>query len=163
MTSWFFTNPFATKEPANGHCLCITLLSNYAVVATSPLAFCWICDSPRTGCVRRITPINMWREQAIIEWSWRVISGDTNDVNVTIAYAKSDHGMWSLLLLAATRWSFAHFPLGLSDRNTIASAFAYILCRDVLLKMRCGNAFPTPNMKTDSSTRISTPDLPVSL
>ena len=23
----------------------------------------------------------MWREQAIIEWSWCVISGDTNDVN----------------------------------------------------------------------------------
>ena len=23
----------------------------------------------------------MWREQGMIEWSWRVISGDTNDVN----------------------------------------------------------------------------------
>jgi len=36
-----------------------------------------------------------WREQAIIQWSWRVIS----------------------FLLAATVWSFAHLPLGLSDRN----------------------------------------------
>ena len=26
--------------------------------------------------------------------------------------------MWSLLLFAATVWSFAHLPLGLSDRNT---------------------------------------------
>ena len=25
--------------------------------------------------------IYMWREQAIIEWSWREISGETNDVN----------------------------------------------------------------------------------
>jgi len=30
---------------------------------------------------------------------------------------KSDRGAWSLLLLAATVWSFAHLPLGLSDRN----------------------------------------------
>jgi len=63
----------------------------------------------------------MWREQAIIEWSWRVISGDTNDVNdwtLTIAYAKSDHGMWTLLLLATTVRSFAHMPLGICDRNT---------------------------------------------
>ena len=60
----------------------------------------------------------MWREQAIIEWSWRVISGDTNDVNVTIAYAESDHGMWTLLFLAATVRSFAHVPLGISDRNS---------------------------------------------
>ena len=29
--------------------------------------------------------------------------------------------MWSLLLLAATMWSFAHMPLGISDRNKILS------------------------------------------
>jgi len=28
-----------------------------------------MCASPRTGCVRRITPIYTWREQAITEWS----------------------------------------------------------------------------------------------
>jgi len=50
-----------------------------------------MCDSPRTGCAWRVTPIYRWREQATIEWS--------------------------LLLLAATVWSFAHLPLGLSDRN----------------------------------------------
>jgi len=30
---------------------------------------------------------------------------------------KSDPGVWSLLLLAATVWRFAHLPLGLSDRK----------------------------------------------
>ena len=34
----------------------------------------WLCDSPRTGCAWRIIPLCMWREQAIIEWSRRVIS-----------------------------------------------------------------------------------------
>ena len=34
----------------------------------------WMCDSPRTGCARRTTPICTWREQAIIEWSRRMIS-----------------------------------------------------------------------------------------
>ena len=42
-------------------------------VATSPVAMGWLCDSSRTGCVRR-TKIYVWREQAIIEWSRRVIS-----------------------------------------------------------------------------------------
>jgi len=43
-------------------------------VATSQLALRWMCNSPRTGCARRTTPIYMWREQAIIEWSRWVIS-----------------------------------------------------------------------------------------
>ena len=43
-------------------------------VATSPVVLRWLCDSPRTGCTWRITPLCMWREQAIIEWSRRVIS-----------------------------------------------------------------------------------------
>jgi len=34
------------------------------------------CVSPRTGCERRITAIYMWHEQAIIEWSWWVISNN---------------------------------------------------------------------------------------
>ena len=38
------------------------------------LALCWLCDSPRTGCARRTTPRYTWREQAIIDWSWHVIS-----------------------------------------------------------------------------------------
>jgi len=44
----------------------------------------------------------MWHKQAIIEWSWHVI----------------------LLLLAATVWSFAHMPLGISDSNNSTSAFS---------------------------------------
>jgi len=36
------------------------------IVATSPVALRWLCDSPRTGCAWRITPLYMWREQAII-------------------------------------------------------------------------------------------------
>ena len=39
---------------------------SFASVATSPLALRWMRGSPRTGCARRITPIYMWREQAII-------------------------------------------------------------------------------------------------
>jgi len=34
---------------------------------------------------------------------------------------QSDRGEWSLLLLGATVWSFAHMSLGLSDRNKMDS------------------------------------------
>ena len=44
------------------------------VVATSQLAFRWKCDSSRTECAWWVTHKHMWREQAIIEWSRRVIS-----------------------------------------------------------------------------------------
>jgi len=37
-----------------------------AIVATSPMALRWLCDSPRTGCAWRITPLYMQREQAMI-------------------------------------------------------------------------------------------------
>ena len=46
----------------------------YASVAISPLALRWMRGSPRTECAWRTTPIYMWREQAIIEWSRRVNS-----------------------------------------------------------------------------------------
>jgi len=45
-------------------------------VATSPLALRWMYDSPRTGCARSKIPKYMWREQAIIEWSWCVSDDD---------------------------------------------------------------------------------------
>ena len=38
-------------------------------VATSLVVLRWLCDSPRMGCAWRITPLWMWCEQAIIEWS----------------------------------------------------------------------------------------------
>ena len=45
-----------------------------------------------------------------------------NNTIVYVAWAsnrKRDCGAWSLLLLAATVWSFAHMLLGISDRNSI--------------------------------------------
>ena len=51
--------------------------------------------SPRTECARKTTHICGANKQI---WN--------------------DRGAWSLLLLAATGWSFAHMPLGISDRNT---------------------------------------------
>jgi len=49
-------------------------------VATSRLVLRWMRGSPQTGYAQRTTPMYMWRERAIIEWSWRSISGDANDV-----------------------------------------------------------------------------------
>jgi len=49
--------------------------SNFlSAVASSQFALCWMCDSPWTECARRITPMYMWHEQAIMEWSRQVIS-----------------------------------------------------------------------------------------
>jgi len=45
-----------------------------AVVATSQLMLRWKCDSPQMGCAQWATHKYIWREQAIIEWSRRVIS-----------------------------------------------------------------------------------------
>ena len=43
--------------------------------AANPLALCWKCNSPWTGCAWRIKkPIYMWHEQPIIEWLQRMIS-----------------------------------------------------------------------------------------
>jgi len=72
---------------------------NIGIVATSPVVLRWLCDSPRTGCAWRTTPYK----------------------NVARTSNNSDHGMWTLLLLAATVRSFAHMPLGISDRNRIIS------------------------------------------
>jgi len=56
--------------PADAHG---SFMLSVAIVATSPVVLRWLRDSPRTGCARR-TKIYVWREQAIIEWSRRVIS-----------------------------------------------------------------------------------------
>ena len=53
---------------------CGSLWKGGDVVATSPVVLRWLCDSTRTGCAWRITPLCMWREQAIREWSRRAIS-----------------------------------------------------------------------------------------
>jgi len=80
-----------------------------------------MCSSPRTEYAQRTTPIYMWHEQAIVEWSWRGSSANINVWTIehddSLAYAESDHGVWTLLLLAATGRSFTHMSLKLSDRN----------------------------------------------
>ena len=38
-----------------------------ACVAIYQLATCWMCNSPRMGCVWRITPMYTWRKQAEIK------------------------------------------------------------------------------------------------
>jgi len=93
----------------------------HETVATSRLALRWMYDSPRTGCARRTTPIYMWHEQAIIEWSWHVIS----------------------ILLAATVWSFAHLPLRLSDRNNTTMAFWVACSRPCFLRQTGDRTWPS--------------------
>jgi len=39
------------------------------------VVLCWMCDSPRTGCTWRTTPIYMCHKQAELEWARRGISG----------------------------------------------------------------------------------------
>ena len=63
----------------------------------------------------------MWREKAIIEWSrWSDL--DEWPLTMLVNLVNSQLCLrtvvgWSLLLLAATVRSFAHMPLGISDRN----------------------------------------------
>ena len=80
----------------------------------------WLCDSSWTGCAWRTTPyIHVARtsnNRVIVAcnlWWYK----RCQRLKVTIAYAKSDLGLWTLLLLAATVRSIAHMPLGISDRN----------------------------------------------
>ena len=59
-----------------------------------------------------------------MEWSWLVTFNNACEpgeqlIALPDGNHQSDLVGWSLLLLAATVWSFAHLPLGLSDRNTI--------------------------------------------
>ena len=67
--------------------------------------------------------MSMWREQAIIEWSWWATSHnacESGEQLIVLANGddESDLVGWSLLLLAAMVRSFAHMLLGISDRNT---------------------------------------------
>jgi len=52
----------------------LKLLKVYSTVATTRKARCWMRDAPRTGCALRVAPMCTWCEQAIVEWSRRVIS-----------------------------------------------------------------------------------------
>ena len=64
----------ATRQPSRYISRPTILTLDWATVATSPLALRWMHGSQRTECARRTTPINTWHEQAIKEWSRRVIS-----------------------------------------------------------------------------------------
>jgi len=70
--------------------------ANHRHCATSPVALRWLCDSLRTGCVKN----------------------NTTHICGANKQEQRDHGMWTLLSLAATVRSFAHMPLRISDRNT---------------------------------------------
>ena len=59
-----------------------------------------------------------------MEWYWWVTSNDACEPGeqlIVLANGddESDLVGWSLLLLAETVWSFAHMPLGISDRNRV--------------------------------------------
>ena len=105
-----------TKRTCNR---CGSLQKGEDVVATYWLALHWMSNSPQTGSARRITPIHMWCEQAIKEWSWWVTSNNACEASeqlIVLANGNNESYLvrWSLLLLAATVWSFAYLPLGLS-------------------------------------------------
>jgi len=70
-------------------------------------------------CAKNNT-IYMWHEQAIIEWSWRVILPilTCERLNITNSVSEEWSRRWILLLLAAAVRSFARIPLGLSDRSS---------------------------------------------
>jgi len=59
-----------------------------------------------------------------MEWSWWVASNNACEPGEQLIVLvngedKSDLVRWSLLLLAATVWSFAHMPLEISDHNSM--------------------------------------------
>ena len=71
----------------------------------------------RRGCC-----CNLSGGVALIVWFTRNRMCVKNNTIIYVARAsnsKRDCDAWSLLLLAATVWNFAHLPLGISDRNSI--------------------------------------------
>ena len=102
-------------------------------VAISPVVLRWLCDSPRTGCAWRTTPyiyVARTSNNRVIpmEWSWWETSNNACEPGEQLILLangddESDLVGWSLLLLAATVRSFAHMPLGISDRNIAIQRF----------------------------------------
>ena len=109
-------------------------------VATSLLALRWMCDSPRTGCSPRITPIYIYIP---IEWSWWVTSNNACESGEQLIVLpdgndESDLVRWSLLLLAATVWRFEHLPLKLSGHSISNISFDFYY--RIIIKMRARDA-----------------------
>ena len=95
-------------------------------VATSLVALRWLCDSPWTGCARRTKNMYVARTSnnrvIPMEWSWWVTSNyacEPGEQLIVLANGDDESVLvrWSLLMLAAMVWSFAHMPLRISDRN----------------------------------------------
>ena len=77
-----------------------------------------------------------------MEWSWWVTSNNVCEPGeqlIVLANGddESDLVGWSLLLLAATVRSFAHMPLGISDRNTIMGQMTEMSQRNKTLEAPC--------------------------
>ena len=83
-----------------------------------------MCDSPRKGCAWRITPICMWREQAIILWSrW------------------SDLGEWPLIMLVKLVNSWLHFLI-VTTRVISSSGLHCCLLPQCEALRTCRSCFP---------------------
>jgi len=67
---------YPTLTPPWGSYAYPTLTPPWGSYAYPTLTPPWLllCAKNNTGCARRTTPLYMWREQAIIEWSWHVKS-----------------------------------------------------------------------------------------
>jgi len=61
-------------SPRIASCVAYSLFWKRSLLLLQSLRWRWMCDSPRTGCARRTAPVHTWREQAIIEWIWHVMS-----------------------------------------------------------------------------------------
>ena len=111
---------FVSKEPFSPRQIICPLPESckqvIASVATSLVVLRWMCDSPRMGCAWRTTPY----------------------IYVARTSNNSDHGMWTLLLLAATVRSFAHMLLGISDGNTRNVVWLWIRYMQKSFVLYCG-------------------------
>ena len=99
---------------------CGSLWKGGDVVAASPVVLRWMCASPRTGCAWRINTIICVARESNSKRDCDVEALPIltcERLNVTTSVRKERLRAWSLLLLAATVRSFAHMPLGISDRN----------------------------------------------
>ena len=92
-----FSLSIVLKSQAQACCKC-------CIPASSQLVLWWMCDSPRTGCAWRTTP--MWREQAGIRWarSGIFISAWCDSVNLCTLAARPFQSQQSGALTWMWRW-----------------------------------------------------------
>jgi len=76
-------------------------------VATCQLALHWMCDSPRTGCARRITPIGPYTVYVAqtsnnrvipIEWSWWVTFNNACEASEQLIILANGDGKSELVI-----------------------------------------------------------------